>query len=127
MAAVPSLTFGTLLKRYRVAAGLTQEALAAQAGLSPRGISDLERGERRAPRKETIHLLAEALHLSEAKRAQLEAAARGRAATAGPASAATTLPALAPPSAAPLVGRAREIQWLEQQLVAGPPVLLLAG
>src|SRR5215471_15203153 len=84
MAAVPSPTFGTLLKRYRIAAGLTQEALAAQAGLSPRGISDLERGERRAPRKETVQLLAEALKLSAAERATLEAAARQPAAASPP-------------------------------------------
>jgi transcriptional regulator with XRE-family HTH domain len=36
--------FGTLLKRYRQAAGLSQEALAARADLSARAISDLERG-----------------------------------------------------------------------------------
>ncbi len=32
MATVSSLTFGTLLKRYRLAAGLTQEELADRAG-----------------------------------------------------------------------------------------------
>ena len=64
LAAVPSLTFGTLLKRYRLAAGLTQEALAETAGLSRQGIADLERGARTQPRKETVRLLAEALHLS---------------------------------------------------------------
>jgi transcriptional regulator with XRE-family HTH domain len=37
-------TFGDLLRRYRLAAGLTQEELAEQAHLSPRAISDLERG-----------------------------------------------------------------------------------
>ena len=35
---------GAFLKRYRLAAGLSQEALAARAGLSARTISDLERG-----------------------------------------------------------------------------------
>ena len=35
-----------LLRRYREAAGLTQETLAQRAGLSARGISDLERGAR---------------------------------------------------------------------------------
>ena len=39
-------TFGTLLKRYRIASGLTQEELAAQAGMSIRGVSGLERGAR---------------------------------------------------------------------------------
>jgi transcriptional regulator with XRE-family HTH domain len=33
--------FGAPLKRYRQAAGLTQEALASRAGLSTRAISDL--------------------------------------------------------------------------------------
>ena len=37
-------SFGALLKHYRLAAGLSQEALAARASLSARTISDLERG-----------------------------------------------------------------------------------
>ncbi len=40
--------FGRLLKRFRRAAGLSQEALAARAGVSGRTISDLERGPLRA-------------------------------------------------------------------------------
>jgi DNA-binding XRE family transcriptional regulator len=39
-------TFATLLQRYRLAAGLSQDELAERAGLSARGISDLERGAR---------------------------------------------------------------------------------
>ena len=39
------------LRRYRVAAGLSQGALAARAGLSERGVSELERGRLRAPRR----------------------------------------------------------------------------
>lgn len=42
--------FATLLKHYRQAAGLSQEALAARAQLSARAISDLERGINRTPR-----------------------------------------------------------------------------
>src|SRR5262245_3101616 len=38
--------FEELLRAYRVAAGLTHEALAAKADLSVRGIGDLERGTR---------------------------------------------------------------------------------
>src|SRR5437763_1401139 len=64
--------FGPLLRRLRLAAGLTQEALAARAGLSPRGVQDLERGVRRAPRKDTLELLARALQLSAPDRAALE-------------------------------------------------------
>jgi len=39
-----SATLSELLRDYRLAAGLTQEALAEQSGLSARGIADLERG-----------------------------------------------------------------------------------
>src|SRR5205823_9460754 len=39
--------FGTSLQRYRVAAGYSREALAERAGLSRRGIADLELGARR--------------------------------------------------------------------------------
>lgn len=65
MAAKPSPTtapsFGTLLRTYRLAAGLTQEELAERAGLSLRGISDLERGARQTPRLETVRMLADGL------------------------------------------------------------------
>src|SRR5918912_3513236 len=70
--------FGHLLWQYRRAAGLTQEALAERAGLSVRGVSDLERGARRAPRRQTVRLLAEALALGAAERARLEGAVRRR-------------------------------------------------
>jgi len=57
-------SFGILLKRYRMAAGLTQEALAARAGLSARTVADLERGINRIPRHETFELLLPALGLT---------------------------------------------------------------
>ncbi len=56
--------FGTLLRSYRLAAGLSQERLAERAGLSLRGISDLERGARTTPRLETVRLLADGLELA---------------------------------------------------------------
>src|SRR5438067_2283800 len=68
--------FGALLLRYRRAAGLTQEALAERAGLSARGISDLERGARRLPRHDTLALLDAALALAPGDRAALRAAAQ---------------------------------------------------
>ncbi len=64
MASTTSTHFGELLRRARQAAGLTQEELAARAGLSRRGIADLERGVRQTPRKDTVALLAAALGLS---------------------------------------------------------------
>src|SRR3712207_9226366 len=65
------LTFGSRLRRLREAAGLTQEELALRAGLSPRAISALERGERQRPYLHTVRTLAEALELSEEERASL--------------------------------------------------------
>jgi predicted ATPase/DNA-binding XRE family transcriptional regulator len=53
--------FGESLRRYRIAAGLTQEELAERAGLSTRGIQDLERGARQSPRQATVRRLAAAL------------------------------------------------------------------
>ena len=53
MSTTTSSTFGALLRHHRLAAGLTQEALAERSGLSARGVQDLERGLRLAPRAET--------------------------------------------------------------------------
>ncbi len=83
-------SFGQLLKQLRIDAGLTQEELAESAGISPRSVSDLERGVNLTARKDTARLLAKALHLEGAERAAFEAAARGR--LAGVASASRTLP-----------------------------------
>jgi transcriptional regulator with XRE-family HTH domain len=65
-----------MLQRYRAAAGLSQEELAERAGLSQRGMSDLERGKRRAPHPATVRRLAEALGLTETHRIALLGAAR---------------------------------------------------
>ncbi|HLJ66098.1 MAG TPA: tetratricopeptide repeat protein [Chloroflexota bacterium] len=68
-------SFGYLLRRYRLAALLTQEQLAERAHLSHRTISDLERGAKHSPRWDTVLLLADALELSPGERAALIAAA----------------------------------------------------
>jgi len=70
------MSFGELLRSLRTQAGLTQEELADAAGLSPRAISDLERGVNLTARKETARLLADALNLSGAARLGFDAAAR---------------------------------------------------
>jgi len=68
------------LRRHRRAAGFSQEYLAERALLSATAIGLLERGLRRAPRRETIALLVQALDLPQAESAELEAAANsGRA------------------------------------------------
>src|SRR6476619_3891646 len=71
-----SAPFGALLLRLRAAAGLTQEQLAARAGLSAAAISALESGKRRSPRFTTVELLAAALKLEPQQRRELVAAAR---------------------------------------------------
>jgi predicted ATPase/class 3 adenylate cyclase len=76
MSELPSLRFGDLLRRYRAAAGLTQAELAERAGLSVRGINDLERSARHTPRKETVVLLADALRLTDDERARFTSASR---------------------------------------------------
>ena len=66
-----------MLRGLRAGAGLTQEELAEAAGLSPRTVSDLERGLATTPHKDTVRLLADALQLGGSARAEFEAAARG--------------------------------------------------
>jgi tetratricopeptide (TPR) repeat protein/transcriptional regulator with XRE-family HTH domain len=72
-----------LLRQLRAEAGLTQEELAEAAGLSPRSVSDLERGIHRTAHKDTAVLLADALGLAGPVREQFVAAARGRSPAAG--------------------------------------------
>jgi len=74
----PGLEFAGLLRQLRAEARLTQEELAEAAGLSPRSVSDLERGVHRTAQKDTAQLLAGALGLADPARALFVAAARGR-------------------------------------------------
>ena len=93
--------FGERLRRLRVAAGLSQEALAERSGLSAQAIGALETGKRRRPYPQTVAALADALGLSARERASL-AQARGAPEAASPPIAA--LPPL-PRRLTPLVGR----------------------
>ncbi|MGH2448895.1 MAG: ATP-binding protein [Chloroflexota bacterium] len=71
--------FGTLLRRLRREAELTQEQLAERAGLSVRSIGDLERGVSKAPYRATVQDLADALDLAEhEKRALMATSRRGK-------------------------------------------------
>lgn len=78
MTASGSESFGALLRRYRTDAGMTQEKLAERAGLSVRGISDLERGLNRTPYRATIERLIGALELRQEQGLALEAAINRR-------------------------------------------------
>lgn len=67
--------FGTLLRQFRLAAGLSQEALAERARMSTNGIGALERGYRHTPQRETLELLVGALTLDGEDRRLFETAA----------------------------------------------------
>ena len=67
-----------LLRQLRAGAQLTQAELAKAAGVSPRAVSDLERGINRTARQDTAVRLAGALGLAEPARSVFVAAARGR-------------------------------------------------
>ncbi len=70
-------TFGEMLRRYRMAAALTQQELAERATISARAIGYLEQGVTR-PQSETVRLLAVALALPAEEHAAFEEAARVR-------------------------------------------------
>src|SRR5215469_3679150 len=71
------LSFAGLLRRLRAEANLTQEELAAAAGVSPRAVSNLERGLSQTAHKDTAVLLAGALGLTGPAGELFVAAARG--------------------------------------------------
>jgi len=73
----PALSFAGLLRQLRAEARLTQEELAAAAGVSPRSVSNLERGINRTAHKDTAVLLAGALGLAGPAEELFVAAARG--------------------------------------------------
>jgi tetratricopeptide (TPR) repeat protein/transcriptional regulator with XRE-family HTH domain len=69
-------SFGVLLRRYRLASGLSQEELAQRAGLSVRALANMERGRTKRPYKRSVRLLADALALSEVQHLDLDRASR---------------------------------------------------
>jgi tetratricopeptide (TPR) repeat protein/transcriptional regulator with XRE-family HTH domain len=75
----PAPDFASVLRQRRAEAGLTQEELAKAAGLSPRTVSDLERGISRTARSRTTGLLANVMGLTGQVRVLFVAAAGGRA------------------------------------------------
>ena len=79
MAEQPGLSFAVLLRQLRVKALLTQEELAEAASVSPRSVSDLERGINRTARRDTAVLLADALGLAGPARELFVVVARGQA------------------------------------------------
>src|SRR5262245_53048229 len=99
----PDASFGARLRQLRLRAGLSQAALASRAGLATAAVAALERGVRRSPHAQTLGVLAEALELSAAERADLADAARAPR---------SSHHAQVPAPRVPLVGREHDLQRL---------------
>jgi predicted ATPase/DNA-binding XRE family transcriptional regulator len=102
-------SFAELLKHLRLRARLTQRQLAERAGVSERGVSDLERGTIRRPYVETARLLADALDLAGNQRTQfLRSAQHGHAQPAPDLGQSALL--------TPLIGREHELAQIRKRL-----------
>ena len=58
-------SFGKFTEEKRKAHGMTLRGLAAELGIAPAFMSDIEKGHRYPPNKEKLYELARILHLSE--------------------------------------------------------------
>ena len=119
MVADQEMPFGARLRALRDAAGMSQEELAEQAGLTANAVGSLERGERRRPYPHTVRALADALKLAEADREAFFAAA-GRPA-ARPAAPVATTARLDSPLPAPvtrLIGREQDVSAVQARLTS---------
>jgi predicted ATPase/transcriptional regulator with XRE-family HTH domain len=127
-------SFGALLRRHREAAGLSQEELGEQAGISGQAIGALERGERTRPQPATVRRLADALRLSDEDRAALVSSvpSRGRHRARTPDAggdgrdAAPGHPTL-PTPVTPLIGREGDVTAATRLLRHGVRLLTLTG
>jgi len=114
--------FAGVLRELRTRARLTQQELADGAGLSLRTVSDLERGAATTPQKETVRLLADALHLLGPQRAQFETAGRGRPLASAPLPAAAGMRSL-PRDVASFTGRRHELEQLAKSAITAGGVV----
>lgn len=117
-----SQLLGTELRRLRLKANMTLEALAATSGVSVRGIGDLERGLRR-PRKSTLRALADGLRLDSDATAALMGL---------PASEPSGHPQASRPAVPNFTGRSSELALLMQAVRAKddsdiPRVVVVSG
>jgi non-specific serine/threonine protein kinase len=106
-----AMTFGALLRHLRIAAGLSQEALAERARISAKAVGSLEVGARRAPYRETVEQLSIALNATPEERSQLTALAEAARTRKPPVKVTSeTVPSENLPSPPTrLIGRAKEV------------------
>jgi tetratricopeptide (TPR) repeat protein/transcriptional regulator with XRE-family HTH domain len=133
-------SLGGLLRRYRLAAGLTQEELAGRSGLSVRAISAIENGRTTSPYRRSVRLLADALALTGTDRVSLMGEVRdwlvNSVAPARTADGGLAAPAPGPPAAArpaegtpaqlpadirEFTGRSVQLAWLADLLARTDP------
>jgi len=116
--------FATLLRQHRIDCGLSQDALAEAAGISTSAIGAYERGVHSAPHRTTIRMLADALRLDGAIRAEFEGAARRKPRSS---SQADRIPAgNLPLPATSFIGRERDLEQL-QELFGRHRIVTLTG
>jgi predicted ATPase/transcriptional regulator with XRE-family HTH domain len=116
--------FGTLLRRHRENARLTQEELAERSGVSARTISDIERGARSRAYTDTAKRLNSALALSGNDGATFLESARGRPQH----QTSTSGPPQVPLPLTPLLGRERELAQLVSSLTTlGSRLVTITG
>lgn len=110
-------SFNKLLRAARIEGGMTQNELATRSMVSIRSIRNLESGQARAPRKQTVDLLADALQLdSEARRRFVSAATPP--VTPHPADSPARFDGHLPHTSDPLIGREKIVD-LAVRLLAG--------
>lgn len=116
--------FGSVLRRHRVAAGLSQQALAERANLSVQAVASLENRRRNAPYKDTIERLAMALQLTAKVKEELFLAAQrnGHRGSSNKPTQSTNLPR----HFASFVGRKDAIADI-QNLLSDVPLVTIAG
>jgi tetratricopeptide (TPR) repeat protein/transcriptional regulator with XRE-family HTH domain len=106
--------FGTLLRRYRLAAMLTQEKLSGLTGISTRSISSMEAGRTTRPRLGSVGLIADALELAQESRDLLIRLGRGTSEVASPVPAGR--PAQVPADIAEFTDRTEQVKVLTELL-----------
>ncbi len=120
-------SFGALLRAYRNAASLTQEALAERAKISTQAVGALERGDRRFPHTQTVDRLADALELAGPDRDGFVAAARRPGVPKDLSTRAA--PRQLPPDIAHFTGREEQLETVTELLggSSSPAVVAIVG